>query len=117
MLTQCIGGHEQRPRALPLQLYGEIAERDKCLLNQGMSLGRDVGVQREILLPGLAGPELDEFPAQAVLEDPLDRLVDAERRIAPTDGAPPRPRGGALALRDQAPLLVPRYARDGTSVQ
>src|SRR3546814_11058191 len=76
-----------------------------------MSLGRDVGVQREILLPGLAGPELDEFPAQAVLEDPLDRLVDAERRIALTDGAPQRPRGGELALRDQAQLLVTRYHR------
>src|SRR3546814_1147421 len=109
MLTQCIGGHEQRPRALPLQLYGEIAERDKRLLNQGMSLGRDVGVQREILLPGLAGPELDKLPAEAVLEDPLDRLVDAEGRIVLADGAAQRLRGSELALRDQAQLLVARY--------
>src|SRR3546814_4705359 len=109
MLTQCIGGHEQRPRALPLQLYGEIAERDKRLLNQGMSLGRDVGVQREILLPGLAGPELDKLPAEAVLDDPLDRLVDAEGRIVLADGAAQRLRGSELALRDQAQLLVARY--------
>src|SRR3546814_19707287 len=110
MLTQCIGGHEQRPRALPLQLYGEIAERDKRLLNQGMSLGRDVGVQREILLPGLAGTALDKLPAQAVLGDPPDRLVDAQGRIVPADGAPQRPRGSALALDTPAQLLVARSA-------
>src|SRR3546814_17630573 len=98
MLTQCIGGHEQRPRALPLQLYGEIAERDKRLLNPGMSHGRDVGVQRELLLPGLAGPELDKLPAEAVLEDPPDRLVDrtAERRAGEERVGPVKSGGAGL---------------------
>src|SRR3546814_20347689 len=104
MLTQCIGGHEQRPRALPLQLYGEIAERAKRLLNQGMSLGRDVGVQREILLPGLARPELDKLPAEPVPEDPLQRLADPEGPIVLADGSAPRLRGRVRTSPHQATL-------------